>query len=438
MITSLFSYYFFLEDDSTQLDGLRSNLRSKGWLDSSELPLQLLEPDQPPVFFQLSSGNTQVLALYTPLRSQNCAGIFDQVKDLEKESGLDVSEILGKSHTIVTDQSQWDSMTEEVNQHFPRITPVSFDIIHGHMLRYSLNSGTVLYLAGLQQPSRRHAKFLGEKLPLFQLSLIRLQMISNLLRDRNQLILREKENLDRSLSKILHSQLVSSSGQERAIEELEEHISVLSNGYGRLAGDVSITREGCHKIDNLLKDLRRQMASEPSLNMAPELREQIFIPYQRRRDELNAALQEINSSRENHQAAIEVVRSRIDLLMSKENIETQNQIRNLMELNTSIQKQSLTFQFAAGLIEFIVLAYYSHSLWKALAPDAYHAISGSIQFLFVIAFSGNTVYLTHLVAEYLQGDHHVKRKLLIFSLSALTIFVIVAAASFLLSGQGAH
>jgi hypothetical protein len=106
-----------------------------------------------------------------------------------------------------------------------------------------------------------------------------------------------------------------------------------------------------------------------------------------------------------------------------------------METNTAIQKQSLTFQFAAGLIEFIILAYYSHSLWKSLVPGAYHAIASWIQLLFVIAFSANTVYLTHLIAEYVQGEKHVKRQLQFFLAMLVIILVTVLVASVILQNH---
>ena len=108
-----------------------------------------------------------------------------------------------------------------------------------------------------------------------------------------------------------------------------------------------------------------------------------------------------------------------------------------MVLNTFMQKQSLTFQFASGLIEFIVLAYYGHSLWKNLAHAAYENIPALIQFIFVLLFAGGTVYCTHLWAEYLQGEHHVKKQLIATTLILLIFFTVILVASVLYSG-GIH
>ena len=101
-----------------------------------------------------------------------------------------------------------------------------------------------------------------------------------------------------------------------------------------------------------------------------------------------------------------------------------------------MQKQSLVFQYAAGLIEFIVLAYYSHSLWKNLAYQAYNMIPASIQFMVVLLFSGHAVYCTHLLAEYIQGEHEVKNKVAIaLLLMALLLGVIIVYTAWI-SSQG--
>ena len=202
-----------------------------------------------------------------------------------------------------------------------------------------------------------------------------------------------------------------------------------------IAGDYALLSQDCKKIDSLINDLNRQFRIQPGLKLDDDFRDNIIQPYHRRLQEMRDTLDELRISRENHQAAIEVVRSKVDILNSRANIATQEQIKDLMELNTQMQKQSLVFQYAAGLIEFIVLAYYSHSLWSHLAHNAYAAIPGWIQFVVVMVFSGSTVYCTHLLAEYMQGEHHVRRKLLYSALFLLAIFVFVLLGTLLLGAK---
>lgn len=434
----LLTYYYYLKEDDSHFDALRSALATRRWdyVEPASLPLSEL-PAQPS-FFELDSGNARVLVLYQPSLSGSWSEWDGQSRQLDELSGISNSILLGKVQVLVSEANYSAQTAAEISQPYPRSESLIFDINDGQVFRYGGTSGPVTYLAVLHKPNRRHTRFLTEQLPLIQLTIIRLQMMSNLMRDRNQIVSREKADLDRRLNQVLHTGLVVETGQIEVINELEEHLKLLSTGYGKIVNDFSIILDGQQRIESLLDQLRRQLSLVLSSALSPELREQIFDPFERRLDDLKSTLGELRISRENHQAAIEVVRSRIDLLMSKENIATQSQIRNLLEVNTSIQKQSLTFQFAAGLIEFIILAYYSHSLWKALAPDAYHTIAGWIQFLIVIAFSGNTVYLTHLLAEYIQGEEHIKKRLLIFSLPLLFIFLLVFIISALLTASAAH
>ncbi len=156
--------------------------------------------------------------------------------------------------------------------------------------------------------------------------------------------------------------------------------------------------------------------------------------YHERLDQLTQAEANLQVSQQDYQAAIEVVRSRIDMMNSRSNLATQAQIRELMEHNTEMQKQSLVFQYAAGLIEFIVLAYYSHSLWKNLSHEGYLMVPASIQFIVVLLFSGNAVYCTHLLAEYMQGEYEVKSKMVhIVDLTGVLLVTIIAGTIFLSS-----
>jgi len=220
--------------------------------------------------------------------------------------------------------------------------------------------------------------------------------------------------------------------------ELEEQIEGLSRAYGKIAGDYNTLLSAANRLSSLLQSFRQQLGSLRGADFSEGFISEMINPYLIRLREIEEAQNSVIISRENHRAAIEVARSKIDIMNARSNIATQKEIRNLMQLNVTIQKQSLVFQYAAGLIEFIVLAYYSHSLWSHLAHGAYAVIPGWIQFLVVIAFSGNTVYCTHLMAEYMQGDHHVKNKLIAAAIPLFLILFIVIAASALLSSPLPH
>lgn len=428
------TYYYILKEDEDSYAALRSFLLDKGWSAAGRTGPALQDSPQQGLFYELDSGNARVLVV------QDSPVSFDWQlfnREINEMAGVPASDLLGIVQVWMTGKANTRPVLAEMDEHF-RTAPLLFELMDGEARRYAKTSSQVCYAAFFDDWGSKHQQFFTKYLPQMELTVIRLQMLSRVLRDRNQVVSRERVELDRQLNQILHTDLVKELPGANIIEEYEQHLDLLSTGYGKIVNDYALIQDGYQRLSILLEQLGQQLVQEPSCSFNEETGQQMYRPFERIAEELSRTLDELRFSRESHQAAIEVVRSRIDLLLSKENISTQSQIRRLMEINTAVQKQSLTFQFAAGLIEFIVLAYYSHSLWKALAPDAYHALAGWIQLVFVILFSGTTVYMTHLLAEYLQGDKHVKKQLLIFSLLLLVILLTVLTASFILSGTAAH
>lgn len=434
MQDQLLTYYYFLREDEAACDTLCSFLQSQGWAAAGQAAPDPHSTPVQPRFYDLDSGNARVLVV----QSWPASLSWNQVTEkLSEKAGISSADLLGTVQVLITDKTNAQTLRAEVSEHL-KSSPLRFALMDGETWRYVKTSSQVFHVAGFNDWGAEHHQFFFKHLPLIELTVTRLQMLNRLLRDRNQAVTRERIDLDRQLIQILHTDLVKELPQAHIIDEYEQHLDLLSTGYGKLVNDYALVQDGSQRLTALLEQLRGELSLEPYFLFSEDTAQQIYQPFERMAGELSRTLEELHISRENHQAAIEVVRSRIDLLLSKENIATQSQIRSLMEINTAVQKQSLTFQFAAGLIEFIVLAYYSHSLWKALAPDAYHALAGWIQLLFVILFSGTTVYMTHLLAEYLQGDKHVKKRLLIFSLLLAVILLTVFAASVLLSGSAGH
>ena len=424
MVDHIFTYYYFLEDDEACLGTMRELLSSKGWSYTDKKCLATPDEIPAPAYYELKSRNAQVLVLYYRAEMKSWQEIRQEIMEWEKEAGVVEEDLLGKVQVLIAGEDNWASAREELNQ-YVKTPPISLELMDGEALSCMGSRDPVIILARFVALDLGLAKFFGEYLPLIELSMIRLQMISRLMRDRNQVITTERVELDNRLKQFLHLDLVTEDAKQASvIDEYEKHLNLMSSGYGKIVNDFALVQDGYQRLTELLEGLQRQLAIEPSCVISDETRQTIVSPFNRRLAELDQTLDDLRLSRESHQAAIEVIRSRIDLLMSKENIETQTQIRSLMETNTAIQRQSLTFQFAAGLIEFIVLAYYSHSLWKNLAPGAYDVIASWIQLVFVLAFSGVAVYLTHLIAEWVQGETHVKNRLLI----SLVIMVITILA----------
>ena len=439
MADELWRYYYFLEDDADNFTPLKEILQKNKVNYYPNYSFKLLEEEKS-FSYQLKQDNLCILVLCCLVEKSDWANCLASIEAWEEESGINTADIIAETSVFLSTKMAWDEFLLFTQKLSRQKEALNIGIEEGQMARLCRlwPQGKAFYACHLDKYTRQNRNFLGSELPLLEASLLRLRMISSFLREQKNTVLREREQLDQELSAILHTQLVMEKGSMEEAMELEEQVEGLSRAYGKIAGDYNTLLSAAKRLSSLLQSFKQQISSLRGADLSEGFISDMINPYLIRLREIEEAQNSVIVSRENHRAAIEVARSKIDIMNARSNIATQKEIRNLMQLNVTIQKQSLVFQYAAGLIEFIVLAYYSHSLWSHLAHGAYAAIPGWIQFLVVIAFSGNTVYCTHLMAEYMQGDHHVKNKLIAAAIPLFLILLIVIAASSLLSSPLPH
>lgn len=437
---SLMRYYYYLEDERDKINSLITELKNNNVASQRDYSPQALSDDSRGVYAEHKLENLNILVVNLRQTSMDWPSYINTLENWEEKAGLQCEELIAKISILAGIAEDWDKLLESAQKVVPYKEALLMDIDQGNLGRLGRlwPNDQAFYCCGLKTANKLNQAFLLRGLPLIEAALLRLKAVNSFLRDQKNTITKEKDHLDSELSGILHSHLVSEKGSRSEAQELEVKIEELSIAYGKLAGDYGTVLSGTNRISTMIDAFNRQLKAEKVLKISAELQEDIMSPYQNRLNELQALGNELKISRENHQAAIEVVRSKIEIMNARSNIATQEEIRALMELNITMQKQSLIFQYAAGLIEFIVLAYYSHTLWSHLAHAAFVAIPSGFQFLVVLLFSGNTVYCTHLLAEYLQGDHHVKKYLMLAGLSLSIIFVIILAASIIFSGTASH
>lgn len=381
----------------------------------------------------------KILVVKTPAQDDYWVTAMNQLQSWEEQIQLCADDLLGRSTILVGCPNPWEELLKNACALISCETPPIIELEHGKLARLSVDcrQADTVYICGLDDLESVSAAFLFRRMPLLMGSIIRLQKLDALLNDRHKSIRREKEEMERELIKILHAKLVMSQASLMAAEELEGEVKGLATAYGKLVGDQKMVVDGVKRLESALLTVERQLSGEPALLMSPLLFNQLSESYQQHLENLRNTSDELNMVRENYQAAINVVQSKIEVMNSRTNIAMQDQIKGLLEVNTAMQKQSLVFQYAAGLVEFIVLAYYSHTLWSHLQATAYTVIPSWIQFVVVLLFSGNTVWLTHLLAEYVQGEVHVRKNLILTSILFLLIFVVVVVGSVIAGSHGA-
>ncbi len=433
----LYVYYFFFPDEEDKFLALVRNLSAHPLPDhlADYIPSET-EPDISVARYRFSSlDRLEILILRFTRDSESLVDAENYLQDMEHKSSLSGENWLGKVVLRVVPAD-----APEIPRGSLRDETSRFVIGGIELTRFCKTGATyeVFYESRVNTEKEAQARFLLEKsLPLAEAYLAQIHLVANTYRDSAQTVLEQVNESGRRLSAILYSPTGDQAGDSNAIRELEDQLHELSVSYGQLVASYNFLREGRNKIQDLTRRLGQHLRTEMGLASGDATVLDITGLYQTALRLIERAVDELHSLIDNYRAAIEVVRGRIEILMSRESASLQNRIKNVLELNTSLQKQSLTFQVAASFIEFIVLDYYTHSLWKNLAPGAYAHLPKWIQFLLTSLLAGTAVYATHLIAERIQGEHHVNRRLRMVMGALVAIFVIIVVLSAIYSGYGA-
>lgn len=428
MTDFLLRYYYFLKDEQAQTESLIHVLRqnslrvidSSSWQDFSESECS---------FFTLhdASGRMNILGIKNPVDAGSWVDAWKLLQDWEEKADLDSSDLMGKLTVFVTSTGKLPDLLKTAASLLPNCKDLGESGGDSRIFRLAVgqNDTEAIYVYTEADAAKLSASLLMRKLPVLHGRIIFLYDLDKILLDRTTAIRREKDELGKELIRILHTKLVMSQPSFAINEELEQDIEGLATAFAKLAEDKKVISDGRKRLEPMLEGVERQFQNEPDFRMDPETVSNMMAVYHKRAEDLRLTYEELSIAEDNHRAAIEVVQSKIQVMNSRTNLATQEQIRELLKVNTAMQKKSLVFQYAAGLIEFIVLAYYSLSIWSHLAHTAAETIPGWIQFIFVFLFSGNTVLLTHYLAEYVQGDTHVRKKIMIASITLAIILGII-------------
>lgn len=430
-------FYYFLEDDIDSLKKLMEIFSRNGLIPSTRNdPLAVKQLEDVLYNLDYPQGKQKILAVRTSVDDDDWQSALDKLKAWEEEDILVANDVMGDL-TILCGTGSWEEMIEKACEKIPDRAGETFKLRNGEMsiLQSERGKGETIYLCRLDNIESVDLSFLFRRMPLFYAGVLRLQALDFVLNDRLLSIRREKDDMQQDLINILHVKLVMNQATLMEAEELENEIQRLATAYGKLVGDQNLVVDGLKELETTLLVMERQINADTTLLMPAAVFTQLTESYQQRREDLRNMRDELNEVQEDYRAAMNVVQSKIEVMNSRTNIATQEQIKGLLEINTEMQKQGLVYQYAAGLIEFIVLAYYSHTLWSHLQHTAFTVIPSWIQFITFMIFSGNIVWATHLIAEYKQGEHHVRKKLIVAIILFLLLFALIIAGSIL---AGSH
>ncbi|NLB17560.1 MAG: hypothetical protein GX825_02210 [Syntrophomonadaceae bacterium] len=424
-----FAYYFFPEDEKERALELKGLVRSyhTDLIELSEGQMIPLESISVPNTFQIRSQSLVCLGLVCPV--QTTSDLPDLVKGWEEMVGslADIF-LLGRTYAAVgegvsrellaTLQSELDC---DPTKDYPQLIYGSLPVV-----RQGWGWDDGLALCAIPTAN---AELLFDKFPRVEMKWLRTQLFWHLSRDQRDTIGSERDDLERQLSGILFSTLVPASRNEQ-LEAIERDMNTLSQGYGVLATNHRLLSTGMKRLSKTLNTFEKEIR-EGELCLDLPSRELVLAPIMEELSICDNLVIELRDVRQDYKAGMEVVGGKIEMLLSHENLNLQQRVMDVMELGNAMQRQSLTLQVAASLVEFIIVAYYGLNLWKNLDPTGFGIIPEWGRLALVTLFAGDAVYLTHIASELIQGHKELKKKLTVSVVVAFLVMIVIIGARFI-------
>lgn len=244
------------------------------------------------------------------------------------------------------------------------------------------------------------------------------------LRQRTHLIKIEADKNASMVSNILHNRFVAQADQSPA-EIMEIKIEQLALDYGVITSYFRLMQESQGLLERSQSRVTAAARKIYGNKLESNLQEYLAV-CRKAAGDVRQASDRVNLIMNEVKAAIDVVQTQVDLMRSKESVELQRQFNLVLAQNVDLQRKSLTLQIAAGFVEFIVIAYYSLSIWKNLSdPNIFHHIPAILTLIIAGSFAGLAVFGTHLLAH----EHRSFKQIALASGGILALLALMALLS---------
>lgn len=422
-------YYYLLKSDDEDLRRLWSaltgdeNVGSESLAASSLPELGLNEPGE-------TAGRCQIVHRIEGLHSSFCLCLLSDISVVEvdywQQGGPLEDEWRRAAEAIETDR---DRLLSGLNGVFGETTllvapaDTDFDAIvkaavAGAALQTRLDPGAtgagpalLVHFPDMANDGRDYYALAADEPALF--SATRLPEVDSLIKKLNraasyfeiqrQAIVSERADVDKQVGALLHRQIVSESGVEPETATLEDQITNLSRLFGLLATDSLLVRQSSDRLSRDIKLLNRELALLTEPGSTDEIGGHYLSRYNIDLAEAHTEISNLDFSRQNAQAAIEVVRTQVEIMRAGEEAAIQKQSKEILSSSLVLQEERLALQVAAGFIEFVLVFYYVLKSWEGIAGvEPFEHIPPAIRLLVIGSFSASAAVGTHFLALAIQ------------------------------------
>lgn len=239
--------------------------------------------------------------------------------------------------------------------------------------------------------------------------------------EQRQAIVSERADVDREVGALLHRQVVTDTSGANGAALLEDQIVSLSRMFGMLATDSLLVRQSSEGMSQYIKLLNRELRVITATGSSDEIGAHYVNRFSLDLAETHTENHNLDFSRQNAQAAIEVVRTQVEIMRAGEEAAIQQQSQEILSRSLVLQKERLALQVAAGFVEFVLVFYYVLKSWEGVVgQEVVEHISPLWRLTVIGGFSAAAALGTHFLAQALQHQSW-KIRGLWFSVSLLVL-----------------
>jgi hypothetical protein len=255
--------------------------------------------------------------------------------------------------------------------------------------------------------------FLTFDFPVFDFAIHKLHMERDYFKNQKRWILDEKQEIDKDLGEILHKSIVGVTLNPQFIERLEKDIDTISSKYAILVNDSNLVRNAITTLEEdieLVYKYLKEFANPPPEGL------EILRDSEQVKSQLVKTQNSIINTIKDTKTAIDTVRTNVDLLRSRENL--------------GLQEEAISFQVAAGVLEFIIIFYYSLTSWlHLLGEERFEGIPSTVRFSSIFVFTSFAVIFTHFIGKSFREKWKLNVGMILSGATVLAVFFYIVYIS---------
>ncbi len=321
-----------------------------------------------------------------------------------------VDSAIGMARVIIGEESEVDAFEKEFGKGYTRVETES-----GLLCQFEEKEGErehfYFLLPAKEVEGIEH--FLTLDFPLFDFEIHKLHMERDYFKNQQKWIMNEKEEIDKSIGDLLHKSIVGETLNPRYIKTLEGDIDLLSSKYAILVNDGHLLRKARTTLED---DIDMVQARLNEFGKIPSEGLEIIKGSMDLNESLKESEISIGYAIKNTKTAIDIVRTSVELLRSRENI--------------FLQEEAISFEAAAGVLGFIIIFYYSLTSWLHILGEVrFEIIPPVTRFLTIFLFTSSAVLLTHFLGESYKKKWRINKGMVISIAALIAVFIYIVFLS---------